>query len=462
MGTRMDSAELCRLLGVWSDADDRLPDALACTIADLVDHGFVPPGITLPPQRELAAALGVSRGTVASALLRLETEGYTVSARGSGTRVRSGRVGGSKQAGGRLFSFTDTPCYVIDLSTGALPTSKVARQVLADGLDEIADYLDTDGYFPAGLPILRQTIAEHLTRDGICTRPSEILVTSGAQQATDLAIRGLLAAGDLVLAEDPSYRGGLSALRAHGVRLEGVPLRTGGIDAALVRRALSRRPAALYCQTSVHNPTGQSTRRDARIDLAQAANRGGLTIIEDCCSYDLTLHGPPAKTLAGLMDPALHVSCWTISKLFWGGLRVGWIRADESLVRRLVELRKVGDLATSIVDQLYAVRLLRHARPARQERQAMLSEHLVSAEAAVRQYFPSWEWSSPAGGSGLWVDTGTDAVTLVEQAKRVGVWLAAGPAFSPHDGQRTMLRLPVWHDPALLDRGLAVVRQASS
>ena len=89
----MDSAELSRLLGVWTDADERLPDALARTISELVDHGFVPAGSTLPPQRELAQVLGVARGTVASALAMLEAGGYVVSIRGSGTRVRSGRVG---------------------------------------------------------------------------------------------------------------------------------------------------------------------------------------------------------------------------------------------------------------------------------------------------------------------------------------------------------------------------------
>ncbi len=346
----MDSAELSRLLGVWTDADERLPDALARTISELVDHGFVPAGSTLPPQRELAQVLGVARGTVASALAMLEAGGYVVSTRGSGTRVRSGRVSAEHRAGGRLFSFTNAPRDVIDLSSGALPASAVTREVLSASLDGLDPYLETDGYFPAGLPVLRQAIAEHLTRDGVPTRPAEVLVTSGAQQATSLAIRGLLDPGDLVLTEDPSYRGALCALRDHGVRLEGVPLRDGGVDVSLVTRAAVRRPAALYCQTSVHNPTGQSMTRDARAALAGVVNRHGLPVVEDCCSYDLTLSGRPASTLTGLVAPELHLSCWTMSKLFWGGLRVGWVRADEARIRRLVELRKVDDLATSIVD----------------------------------------------------------------------------------------------------------------
>ena len=131
----MDSAELSRLLGVWTDADERLPDALARTISELVDHGFVPAGSTLPPQRKLAQVLGVARGTVASALAMLEAGGYVVSTRGSGTRVRSGRVSAEHRAGGRLFSFTNAPRDVIDLSSGALPASAVTGEVLSASLD---------------------------------------------------------------------------------------------------------------------------------------------------------------------------------------------------------------------------------------------------------------------------------------------------------------------------------------
>ena len=194
--------------------------------------------------------------------------------------------------------------------------------------------------------------------------------------------------------------------------------------------------------------------RHARAALADVVNRRGLPVVEDCCSYDLTLSGRPASTLTGLVAPELHLSCWTMSKLFWGGLRVGWVRADEARIRRLVELRKVDDLATSIVDQLYAVRLLRRAADARRERQVMLTTHLASTERVLREMAPAWTWRRIVGGSGLWVDTGTDAVAFVEQAKRAGVKLAAGPSFSPHDGHRTMLRLPLWHDGAELRRGL--------
>jgi Transcriptional regulators containing a DNA-binding HTH domain and an aminotransferase domain (MocR family) and their eukaryotic orthologs len=458
VASRIDAAELSRMLGDWADESDTLPDSLAQGLIELVKAGFVPAGSALPAQRDCATALGVSRGTVSAAYAVLEARGYLASTRGSGTRVRSGSNRASGLVEGRLFSFTRTSVDTIDLSTGALPASPITRRILQHSLaDELGPYLDTDGYFPAGLPVLRQAIAEHLSRDGIPTQPQEILVTAGAQQATYLAVRSLVGAGDLALTEDPSYRGGLEALRTVGARIEAVPMATGGLDLGLLERALKRNPALLYCQTSIHNPTGQTMPSSARQELAELITRTGVATIEDCCSYDLSLNGSPAKTLARLVEPDLLIMVGTLSKLFWGGLRVGWIRTSAERLRRLLELRKVEDLATSVIDQLYAVQLLGESGLARRQRQQMLTEHLHTTEEAVREHFPDWTWAPIKGGSGLWVDTHGDALALAEAAKRVNVKLAAGPSFSPYDGQRSMLRLPVWHEPALLQRALELV-----
>lgn len=458
----MDAAELSRMLGGWSEPGALLPEALAGAVIGLIHAGFVPPGSALPAQRDCAAALGVSRGTIVSAWATLEARGYLVSTRGSGSRVRSGSAGATALVDGRLFSFTRTQADVIDLSTGALPASPVVREALASlREDEALPYLDTDGYFPAGLPVLRRAIAEHLSRDGLPTEPEEVLVTAGSQQATFLSLRSLVQAGDLTLVEDPSYRGALEVLRTLGARIEGVRTTHEGLDLGLVERALARRPVALHCQTSIHNPTGQTMSSRARSDLADLIARYGVVTVEDCCSYDLTLDGPPAQTLARLVDPELLISVGTFSKLFWGGIRVGWIRSSQTHIRRLLELRKVEDLATSVIDQLLGIRLLRRAEEARRQRREMLAAHLASTEEAVRARFPDWAWHRIKGGSGLWVDTGRDALALAETARRSGVKLAPGPRFSAYDGHRSMLRLPLWHEPDLLARALDTVAGAA-
>jgi DNA-binding transcriptional MocR family regulator len=456
--TRIDTAALTRLLGDWSGSDHGLADSLADAVMDLVDTGLLPPGVELPPQRDLSNALGVSRGTVAMAAQILEMRGYLESRQGSGSRIRVGAEHAARVGQGRFLSFTDTPADVIDLSSGALPASPVTREVLATVIDGDLDrYLDTDGYFPAGLPTLRQAIADHLSADGMPTRPSEILVTTGGQQALDLAVRLATEPGDLVLVEEPTYRGALEVAQAWGARVEGVPAVRGGIDVDLVAHAVHRRPAALYCQTSIHNPTGQSMRPADRRALADVVNAAGLPTIEDCSSYEITLTGRPARSLAGLVDPGLLITIGTLSKLFWGGLRVGWIRTDEARVRLLLELRKSRDLASAVPSQLWATRLLARSEEARRQRRDMLTECLAAAEPVVAGYFPGWTWQPIEGGSGLWIDTHADALAIAEVARRAKVKLAAGPGFSAYGGQRSMLRLPVWHESALLRRALELV-----
>lgn len=463
--------ELSTLLGRWSTGSGTLVEDLSAALTAAIDEGLLPAGVLLPPQRGLAAALGVSRGVVTSAYAVLEGRGYLVSVQGSGSRVTSAQGQVHARTGGRLLSFTRAPGDVIDLSTGALPASRVASDVIAgDGTGggagdvggQARSYLGTDGYFPAGLPVLRQAIADQLTRDGIPTGADQVLVTAGAQQATWLVITALVGSGDVVLVEEPTYRGALEVMRGQGAQVQGVRMRGGAIDAEQVRRAERRQPALLYCQTAIHNPTGQTTTAAARRSLAEAVNGAGLVTVEDRSMSDLTLTGPAVlPSLAGQVDPELHLTIGSLSKLFWGGLRVGWVRAAPARIKALNEIRKPVDLGCSVIDQLLGVAMLQHTETARLERRTMLAAALASTEAELASALPHWTWEPIAGGSGLWVDTGADVVALTERAKRVGVELAPGPGFSAHGGQRTMLRLPVWHQQERLHEALALIAPLS-
>lgn len=80
----------------------------------------------------------------------------------------------------------------------------------------------------------------------------------------------------------------------------------------------------------------------------------------------------------------------------------------------------------------------------------------------VSDVFPAWVWTASQSGTGLWADTHNDSSALAEAAKRVGVRLAPGPGYSAYDGQRTMVRLPVWHEPESLEKALGMLRRAIS
>ena len=447
---KVDPASLSRMLG--GQPGEALPEALADALLDLIDAGFLPAGAVLPPQRACAATLQVSRQTVAEAFGILEAAGHIAALVGSGTRVRSGRAAVSTD--GRLFSFSEAAPGLIDLSTGALPASEVVRRVLLEDHVDLDEYFDTDGYFPAGLPILRAAIAERLTRDGVPTVPQQIVVTNGAQHASYLASQLLVSAGDTVLVEETTYRGELAELRLLGARVESVPLTAAGLALDLVDRGLRRAPVTLYCQTSIHNPAGLTMAPSHRKALAALLDHYGVPVVEDCCSYDLTASGLPALMLAGEMSDDLVLTIGTLSKLFWGGLRIGWLRASSTRIRQLIERRKAEDLASPISTQVVATNLMTHVGEARQERRALLQAGREATCEVVSDVFPAWVWTASQGGTGLWIDTHNDSSALAEAAKRVGVRLAPGPGYSAYDGQRTMLRLPVWHEPESLEKAL--------
>jgi DNA-binding transcriptional MocR family regulator len=456
---RMDAARLCRLLGDWhEDRPEPLPHQLARRLADLIDSAVLPAGVLLPSQRSLSEAIAVARGTVTEAYDLLEGLDLVESRQGSGSRVRGRAPTGAGAPGGRLASFSERAAGDIDLSSGALPgLPAVAAAFGRVCAGDVADLVAGDGIHPEGLPRLREAIAEDLSRRGVPTAPEQILITSGAQQAVWLIAGLLVSPGDAVMLEEPTYRGAIEAFQSRGARLVAVPMGLAGLDVGhLARLARGRRPRLLYCQPTAHNPTGITMPSAARRELAAVMAAAGTLVIEDACSADLALDDrPPATPLAGLLPPEQLLTIGTASKLWWGGLRVGWIRGEPRQLRRLVELRKAVDLSGSPVDQLVAACLYGSADAARAERSASLRAGLAEVESMLAEAAPTWQWTHPAGGTGLWVDTGADAVRLAERGRRRGVRIVAGPAFSPTEGLRQYVRIPLGHPPATVLAGIS-------
>lgn len=452
---RIDVTVLCRLLDGWADGPGPLPQQLADAIAALVAADHLADGAVLPPQRELAAALGIARGTVTAAYDHLSAQDCVQARRGSGSRVRRRGVLAAKGAtSGRLASFRGHGSGEIDLTSGALPGLPTVVDAFAR-IDpaELAAEIATDGYHPAGLPRLRAAVAAQYTRDGLATTAEQILVTSGSQHALWLIAHTLISAGDEVVVEDPTYRGGLEAFRDVGATLRTVPRNVGGLDPRTVDGLLRvRRPRAFYVQPAAHNPTGTSLTSAARTAIADVVARHPVLVIEDTSSADLVLDDSGYRpSLAGRLDPRRVVTIGTTSKLMWGGLRVGWVRADPTVVRTLTRMRTTIDIGTPVADQLVAADLVATTDRMRELRTATLRPALARTEALVRERRPGWSWTTPSGGTSLWIDLGdADAVAVAEQARRRGVRLVAGPSFSAFEGHRTRLKLPFWHPVGLL------------
>ncbi len=449
-GHRVEAATLSRLLDGWARThDETLYLRLAEAMTDLIRSNTLPDGTILPSQRSLAEALGIARGTVTRVYETLAAKDLIEARQGTGSRIRGRGAITAVPDDARLVTFQGHHGTEVDLTSGALPgLSVVADAFAAIDRERLAAEVTTDGYHPKGLQTLREAVADRYTREGLATTPDQILITSGAQHAVWLIAHALVSRGDEVIVEEPTYRGALEAFRHAGAQLVSVPVREQGLDLDHLRRRLEHRPPRLlYCQQSVHNPTGIALSRSRHRQLAELVERFDVTAVDDTSFADLAL-----SDVAPPLPGAMLVG--TASKLFWGGLRVGWVRTTPDLVERLVALRRAADLATPVADQLVTASLLADAAEARAARATSLRALLTETEEVLRRRRPSWSWQRPAGGTGLWIDTGANAVTLVEHARRQGVRLVAGPAFSAFNGFAQHVRIPYWHPAAAIEEAL--------
>jgi DNA-binding transcriptional MocR family regulator len=132
---------------------------------------------------------------------------------------------------------------------------------------------------PAGHPALGRAIADRYTGRGIRTGPEHILVTIGAQQALSLLARALLAPGDRVLVEGPTYPGALETLQEQAAMPRSLPLGLANLAGAREQHAV-----LAYVISTFHNPTGSVLLPLARRALVQAAAAAGIPLIDTRCS----------------------------------------------------------------------------------------------------------------------------------------------------------------------------------
>ncbi len=299
-----------------------------------------------------------------------------------------------------------------------------------------------------GDPELRAQLAEVLVRRGLPTDPHEVLVTTGSQQAITLAAAVLLDPGDAVLVEEPSYLAALQCFGMAGARCVPVPCDDDGLlPGALPALVAEHRPKLLYTIPTYHNPTGRTLPAARRAALAQAAARLGFWILEDDPYRELRYEGealPPVASFPGAEDRALASS--SLSKVLAPGLRVGWLRAPDSVHRALVVAKQAADLHTSTVDQAAAAIAMRggwlpgRLRAVRDEYRARRDALVDGLGAAL----PAGSvWNRPAGGMFVWarLPDGHDAAALLERSIEHGVAFVPGAPFFAGPPDPATLRL---------------------
>jgi DNA-binding transcriptional MocR family regulator len=452
-------------LGVWATGDGPLYLQLASALARAIQRGDLKHGTVLPPERPLAESLAVSRTTLCAALDELKRSGWLDSRRGSGTWVSGAPSTDTDSRAlalartGAMRPFTDVRRAPVDLTLDAPPALPLVREALA-GLARLslADLAPAHGYVAVGTPELRSAIAKRLTEEGVQTDETQVLVTTGAQQALSLLAAYYLRPGDPVAVEDPGFPNAFDVFRAAGAELVRVPVDEQGVDVDVLEKLCAARPARFVYVTPTHqSPTGAVLGAGRRRRLARIAERFRIPVLEDTALADIPLgDGPRPPHVAHYLPDGQVVVIGSMSKLFWGGLRIGWIRAPIGMLRNLVRLKLMADISTPLISQLLATALLEHTEHARALRREQYLPRRDALTAALRRLLPEWTFTEPAGGFTLWAQmpAGADSQAFASVAARHGVAIAPGRRLSPEERHTDCVRLSFMLEPGALVEGV--------
>lgn len=471
MVLKPDTKGFAHRLGRWHHGEGPLYARLAGAIRAGIGEGTIPVGSRLPAERMLADALAVSRTTVARAYRLLDEEGWLERRQGSGTRVRrppglrAGEGPAALLAGGAaiealLEELEDT----VDLSGASFSGAVgVPASELTISSEEAERSLAGEvGYLPLGLPELRERVAAWLSEQGLPTGSSQILVTSGAQQAISLVAALVLQPGDAVVLENPVYFGALDVFRSRGARLVPVPLDRDGVDVERLAGAVATSaPSLIYVTPTCNNPTGAVLSTGRRKSLARLAEEFGGYLIEDQVLAPLLYEDETPSAIASLTEAANVITVGSTSKLLWAGLRVGWVRGPEPFVNRLARLKVMADLGSSLPGQLIAARLLADVKQVQERRRTQLLERRAELKRLLGELLPSWELWPASGGPFAWVKLPAgDADRLAQIAYRRGVRIMPGSTLSVDGSHADHVRLSLTTDAEKLAAGLHRLAEA--
>lgn len=454
-------------------------------IRQLILANELPPGFRLPPERKLAASLGVNRTTIVNAYHELEADDLIRPHVGKGTIVSppqsseySSVDGLAIDGNSELQRWPVQPMAWQNFYTSQ--SERMYNPVLASILDEIGEedqisfalgspageyyplekfrqisqdvmqpgnwqafeYGPTIGHYP-----LRKYLADCLGHRGICTQAQSIMILSGSQQGLDLLTKVFLEPGDYVVMEEPSFMGAIGVFKAAGARILTVPMDQEGLRTDLLEQILSRhRPKFIYTVPTFQNPSGTKMSLTRRQELLKLAYQYHVPIVEDDPYSELYYENQPSPSLKSLDEHGHVIYLGTFSKMLFPGLRLGWCVAPPPVLEQLTLAKQHVDLHTSTTAQWVMTEFCD---------QGLLDEHLPIVRnqyrrqrdamvTALAEYAPQGlSWTVPEGGYYLWCELplGMKASTLLTKAAEKKVTFVPGNAFYVNSGGKDRIRL---------------------
>jgi len=347
-----------------------------------------------------------------------------------------------------LFSVVSRP-EVVSLAGGMpnlkdLPLESLAETakslILTSGAQAL-QYGSGQGWEP-----LREQLVSVMTYDGIIgADPDDVVITTGSQQALDLMAELFINAGDVVLAESPSYVGALGCFRARQADVVHVDMDEDGLIPEALEETIRRLKSAgraikfLYTIPNFQNPAGVTLTLERRQRIAEICMREHVLILEDNPYGLLGFHSDPLPAIHSF-SPEGVVYLGSVSKMFAPGMRIGWALAPHAIRAKLILASEAAILSPGMFGQMFLSSYLNNYDWYGQVKiyRAMYAERCKAMLDALDEYMPECSWAKPVGGFYTWVTLpeGLNARSMLPRAVKAQVAYVSGTAFY-YDGRGT-------------------------
>jgi DNA-binding transcriptional MocR family regulator len=345
------------------------------------------------------------------------------------------------------------------------PTDAV--QAIVDNLSESErrtgmQYAPTTGY-----PPLLEALAAWLRKKGLPVDSNKLIITTGSLQAINIFGKMFIDPGDVILTENPSFIGALSAFNSYMPRICGIDMDRDGIVIEQLKHALALNPKFLYVTPTFHNPAGLTYSAERRHDLIEVMSKTDIPILEDDAYGDLyfsdgvTPDITPMKATSDKENQICYIG--SFSKTFGPGMRLGWMLINDDLYRKAELCKQCFDACSPTFTQVLASKFLASGqlenyvagvRGIYKKR----CEYMVDA---IRRYFPEEAtFVTPKGGFYIWIKlpAGIDETELLHEVIAEGAVFVVGSTFDPDGDPNGYIRVSYCNtDEEKIERGIQII-----
>lgn len=323
--------------------------------------------------------------------------------------------------------------------------NEVMQKVIEEKGYIALQYASTDGYTPLREVIINQRVKPM----GINCNISNIMLTNGSQQGLEFSAKLFINKGDIIVCESPSYLGAINAFAAYGPKFIEVSMDENGMKVDELENILKEygsKVKMIYTIPDFQNPSGITMSLERRQRVAEISAKYKVIVIEDSPYGELRFEGkfiPPIKSF----DKAGYVvNLGSFSKTFCPGLRLGWIVAEEEIIKKYILIKQGADLQCNTLAQVFIAEYMKKYN---------LNDHIAYIISvykkrrdlmlnAIKEYFPSdVKYTHPEGGLFTWCEIreDLDAAAILEEALKEKVAFVPGASFFPNGGKRNFFRL---------------------